>query len=64
MRSYSWILGMVFFTGLSAFSQEKYTKHTVSREKLLLRSQHTIILSPALFTNSIDAKDKIQIGFV
>jgi hypothetical protein len=48
MRSYNWILSL-FLTSLSAFSQDKYIKHTVSKGKLLVRLRLYNIKSSAIY---------------
>jgi cell wall-associated NlpC family hydrolase len=61
MRSYSWILGMVFFTGLSAFSQENYTKHTVSKGETITQiAAHYHIKSSAIYALNPDAQKGIK----
>jgi cell wall-associated NlpC family hydrolase len=52
---------MVFFTGLSAFSQENYTKHTVSKGETITQiAAHYHIKSSAIYELNPDAKKGIK----
>lgn len=61
MRYYNWILAVVFFTGLSAFSQENYTKHTVSKGETITKiAQLYKVKSSAIYELNPDAKKGIK----
>lgn len=61
MRYCNWILAMVMFTGLSAFSQENYTKHTVSKGETITKiAQHYKVKSSAIYELNPDAKKGIK----
>ena len=52
---------MVFFTGLSAFSQENYTKHTVSKGETITQiAAHYHIKSSAIYALNPDAQKGIK----
>jgi hypothetical protein len=58
MRSYNWILSLLFLTSLSAFSQDKYIKHTVPRETISQIAAHYNNKSSAIY--SIDSRKGIK----
>ncbi|WP_367771731.1 LysM peptidoglycan-binding domain-containing protein [Flavobacterium sp. WC2421] len=61
MRYSNWILGMVFLTGLSSFSQEKYTKHTVSKGETITKiAQQYHVKTSAIYELNPDAKKGIK----
>ncbi|WP_016991303.1 peptidoglycan endopeptidase [Flavobacterium sp. ACAM 123] len=61
MRYYSWIFGMVLLTGLSAFSQEKYTKHTVSKGETISQiAAHYNIKSSAIYELNPDCRKGLK----
>ena len=61
MRYYNWILAVVFFTGLSAFSQENYTKHTVSKGETITKiAQLYKVKASAIYELNPDAKKGIK----
>jgi cell wall-associated NlpC family hydrolase len=61
MRYNSWILAIVFLCGFSAFSQEKYTKHIVSKGETISKiAEQYHIKTSAIYELNPDAKKGIN----
>jgi cell wall-associated NlpC family hydrolase len=61
MRSYNWILSLLFLTSLSAFSQDKYIKHTVSKGETISQiAAHYNIKSSAIYDLNPDSRKGIK----
>ncbi|EIA08884.1 peptidoglycan endopeptidase [Flavobacterium frigoris] len=61
MRYNSWILAIVFLGSVSAFSQEKYTKHIVSKGENISKIAEKYHVKPsAIFELNPDAKNGIN----
>jgi cell wall-associated NlpC family hydrolase len=61
MRCNSWFLAIVFLSSFSVFSQEKYTKHIVSKGETITKiAQQYNTKSSAIFELNPDAKNGIK----
>ena len=61
MRYRTWILGMVFMSGFSAFSQENYKEHTVAKGETITKiAQQYNIKASDIYNLNPDAKKGIK----
>lgn len=61
MKYNSWVLAIVFLCGFSAFSQERFTKHVVSKgENITKIAQQYNVKASAIFELNPDAKNGIK----
>jgi cell wall-associated NlpC family hydrolase len=61
MKHNNWILGLVFLIGFSAFSQEKYTKHTVAKGETIIKiAQQYHIKTSAIYELNPEARKGIK----
>ncbi|NRT13684.1 cell wall-associated NlpC family hydrolase [Flavobacterium sp. 28A] len=61
MKYTSWILGMVFLSGFSAFSQEKYTEHTVAKGETISKiAQQYKVKSSAIYALNPESRKGIK----
>lgn len=61
MRYNNWILATVFLCGFSAFSQEKYSKHIVSKGETITKiAEQYDVKTSAIFEINPDAKNGIK----
>tara|TARA_R110000868_G_scaffold255428_4_gene512051 strand:- start:512 stop:1951 length:1440 start_codon:yes stop_codon:yes gene_type:complete len=61
MKYNNWILGLVFLIGFSAFSQEKYTKHTVAKGETIIKIAQQYHIKPsAIYDLNPNAKKGIK----
>lgn len=61
MKYTSWILGMVFLSGFSAFSQEKYTEHIVAKGETISKiAQQYKVKSSAIYELNPESRKGIK----
>jgi LysM repeat protein len=61
MKYNNLILGLVFLIGFSAFSQEKYTKHTVAKGETIIKiAQQYHIKTSAIYDLNPDTRKGIK----
>lgn len=61
MKCFSWLFLFVFFNGISVFSQEKYTHHTVTKGETISKiAQHYKVKAEAIYELNPDAVNGIK----